>query len=183
MKNGATTFKQAPPFAAQPPAELLQSKPQPPARPAMLYTWLNVGSTSSKICGRNKEQTPHLHGHHSDIMMRQTEKPVATCPGHSIDLKILVLEVMRSPDEHLRKWWQSYWIKQLTSLNPEGLNLDTWWRWHHQPTDSMNTDICHCLQLYACLTTLEFERSDKMNECKWRWREHEEKWREEREGG
>ena len=77
-----------------------------------------VGETQNRLHIR-------LNRHRSDIMQRRIEKPVAshfTSPGHSLDdLKILVLEVMRSQDEHLRKWRESYWIKQLRSLHP---NLD-----------------------------------------------------------
>ena len=56
------------------------------------------------------------------------DKPVAShfnSPGHSLDdLRISVLEVMRSFDESLRRQ-ESYWIKKLRSLHPGGMNLDT----------------------------------------------------------
>ena len=73
-----------------------------------------------------------LNGHRNAIMHRRTEKPVVAhfnSSGHSLnDLRIMVLEVMRSQDEHryLRKKRESYWIKQkqLKSLHPEGMNLD-----------------------------------------------------------
>ena len=45
-------------------------------------------------------------------------------PGHSLDdLRIVVLEVKKSCDESLRRRRESYWIKQLRSLHPEGMNL------------------------------------------------------------
>ena len=48
-----------------------------------------------------------LNGHHNDIAHKRTEKPVAShfnSPGHSLDdLRIAVLEVMRSFDENLRR--------------------------------------------------------------------------------
>ena len=70
----------------------------------------------------------HLNGHRNDIAHKRTEKPVAShfnSPGHSLDdLRIAVLEVMRSFDESLRRRRESYWIKQLRSLHPGGMNLD-----------------------------------------------------------
>ena len=61
-------------------------------------------------------------------MIVPTEKPVAghfNSPGHSLDdLRIAVLEVMTSFDVSLRRRRESYWIKQLRSLHPEGMNLD-----------------------------------------------------------
>ena len=69
-----------------------------------------------------------LNGHRNDIAHKRTEKPVAShfnSPGHSLDdLRIAVLEVMRSFDESLRRRRESYWIKQLRSLHPGGMNLD-----------------------------------------------------------
>ena len=69
-----------------------------------------------------------LNGHRNNITYRQTEKPVTghfNSPGHSLDdLRIAFLEVMRSFDESLRRRLEGYWIKQLRSLHPEGMNLD-----------------------------------------------------------
>ena len=64
----------------------------------------------------------------NDIIHKQTEKPVAghfNRPGHSLDdLRIAVLEVMRSFDESLRRRRESYWIKH--HCNPEGMNRDAY---------------------------------------------------------
>ena len=70
-----------------------------------------------------------LNGHRGDILHRRMEKPVAVhfnSTNHSLDdLSVTVIEAMRSHDEHLRKRRESYWIRQLQSLHPGGMNLDT----------------------------------------------------------
>ena len=84
----------------------------------------------SIICDQlaDHEADIRLNGDRNDITHRRTEKPVAghfNSPGYSLDdLRIAVLEVMRSFDESLRRIRESYWIKQLRSLHPEGMNLD-----------------------------------------------------------
>ena len=69
-----------------------------------------------------------MNGYRNDIAHRRIEKPVAAhfnSTGHSIgDLRILVIEAMRSQDESLRKKRESFWINQLRSLYPGGMNLD-----------------------------------------------------------
>ena len=69
-----------------------------------------------------------LNGHRNDMKHKRVDKPVAAHfnrPGHSLaDLTIMVLELMRSHNPDLRKKRESYWIYQLQSLHPRGLNLD-----------------------------------------------------------
>ena len=66
-------------------------------------------------------------GHHNDIAHRRIKKPVAAhfnSPGLSLgDLSILAIETMKSQDESLRKKRESFWIKELKSLYPGGMNL------------------------------------------------------------
>ena len=46
-------------------------------------------------------------------------------PSHTLaDLSIMVLEVMRSQSVDLRKKRESFWIYQLKTLHPSGMNLD-----------------------------------------------------------
>ena len=69
-----------------------------------------------------------VNGHRNDIRHKRCDKPVAAhfcSTDHSLShLTILVLEQMRSENELLRKRRESYWIHQLQSLHPTGLNLD-----------------------------------------------------------
>ena len=69
-----------------------------------------------------------LNGHRNDIRHMKIDKPVAahfSKPSHSLtDLAIMVLEVMRSQNSDLRKRRESYWIYQLQSLHPGGLNIE-----------------------------------------------------------
>ena len=70
-----------------------------------------------------------LNGHRNDIRHMKIDKPVAAHfnkPSHSLtDLAIMVLEVMRSQNSDLRKRRESYWIYQLQSLHPGGLNIES----------------------------------------------------------
>ena len=69
-----------------------------------------------------------LNGHRHDIQHKKREKPVGahfSGTGHSLKkLKILVLEEMRNKDDLLRKYRESFWIKELNTLHPPGLNLE-----------------------------------------------------------
>ena len=68
-----------------------------------------------------------LNGNRSDIKNTRTEKPVAAhfnLVGHSIDdLTIMVIEKINRNDASHRKKKESYWIKTLRSMAPEGFMI------------------------------------------------------------
>ena len=69
-----------------------------------------------------------LNDHWLDIKNQHPEKPVAkhfNSIGHSLDnLLIFVVENIHREDSMFHKAKESYWIRLLWSLAPEGLNLD-----------------------------------------------------------
>ena len=69
-----------------------------------------------------------MNRHRADIKNQRLEKPVAehfNSVGHSLDnLSIFVVEKIHREDASFRKAKESYWIRLLRSLAPEGLNLD-----------------------------------------------------------
>ena len=72
-----------------------------------------------------------MNGHRSDIRTNKTEKPLAAhfCqPDHSIDdLEVRGIEKIRDHGStQWRKHRESYWIFQLRTLTPNGINLDEW---------------------------------------------------------
>ena len=69
-----------------------------------------------------------MNGHRSDIRTKKLEKPVAahfSLPGHSAeDLEVRGIEKIHSNNVQWRKQRESYWIFELKTLIPCGLNLD-----------------------------------------------------------
>ena len=69
-----------------------------------------------------------MNGHRGDIYHRCLDKPVSAhfnSSDHNLQhLSIMVLEVMRSQNEDIRKMRENFWIFHLQSLHPGGLNLD-----------------------------------------------------------
>ena len=69
-----------------------------------------------------------LNGHRNDIKHKRLENQVAAhfcSSNHSLShLTIMVVEQMHSKNDVLRKRRESFWIHQLQSLHPAGLNLD-----------------------------------------------------------
>lgn len=69
-----------------------------------------------------------MNGHRSDINTKKLEKPVAAHfnqPDHSLkDLKVMGIEKIHNNDTERRKLRERYWIFELRSLTPEGLNID-----------------------------------------------------------
>ena len=115
----AAISRRAPLFEVQPLTKHSTYKLRPPARQGYL---IDCRKCRKQYVG--EIQNPlhiRLNGHCNDITHKRTEKPVAShfnSPGHSLDdLRIAVLEVMRSFDESLRRRRESYWIKQLRSLH------------------------------------------------------------------
>ena len=66
-------------------------------------------------------------GYRLDIKNRRLQKPLAkhfNFVGHSLDdLSIFVVGKIHREDASFRKAKESYWIRLLWSLAPEGLNL------------------------------------------------------------
>ena len=69
-----------------------------------------------------------MNRHRGDIYHRHLDKPVSAhfnSSDHNLQhLSIMVLEVMRSQNEDIRKMRENFWIFHLQSLHPGGLNLD-----------------------------------------------------------
>ena len=69
-----------------------------------------------------------MNGHRSDICMGKLEKPVAahfSQPGHSTgNLQVCGIEKIHRDSAMWRKQRESYWIFELRTLIPNGLNLD-----------------------------------------------------------
>ncbi len=69
-----------------------------------------------------------LNGHRSDVKTKKLDKPVAVHfdqSDHSIeDLEAMGIEKIHNNDPGRRKLRESYWIFELESLTPQGLNLD-----------------------------------------------------------
>ena len=81
-----------------------------------------VGETENRLHIR-------MNGHRSDIRTGKTEKPVAahfTLPDHSVDdLEVMGIEKIREGDTtQWRKLREKYWIFNLKTLTPSGLNLE-----------------------------------------------------------
>ena len=69
-----------------------------------------------------------MNSHRCDNKHQHLEKPVAShfnSEGHSLeDLSIFVIEQIHKEEASFQKVKESYWIRILWSLAPEGLNLD-----------------------------------------------------------
>ena len=69
-----------------------------------------------------------MNGHRSDIRTKRLEKPVAahfSQPDHSaVDLEVRGIEKIHRDNMQWRKQRESYWIFELKTLIPCGLNLD-----------------------------------------------------------
>ena len=89
---------------------------------------------SCKRCGLQyvgeTENTLHvrMNSHRSDIRMRKTKKPVAAhfCQSdHSMeDLEVRGIEKIHDNNAQWRRERESFWIFTLTTLAPDGMNLD-----------------------------------------------------------
>ena len=69
-----------------------------------------------------------MNGHRFDITMRKLDKPVSfhfNQPDHSIeDLKVMGMEKINNNSKKQKKLRERYWIFELRTLTPEGLNID-----------------------------------------------------------
>ena len=69
-----------------------------------------------------------MNGHRSDITTRKLDKPVASHfnqPDHSLeDLRVMGIEKIKNYSKRQRKLRESYWIFELRTLMPEGLNIN-----------------------------------------------------------
>ena len=69
-----------------------------------------------------------MNGQQSDIKQRRLEKSVASdfnSEGHSLEnFSIFVIKQIHKEKANFRKAKESYWIRTLRSLVPEGLNLN-----------------------------------------------------------
>ncbi len=69
-----------------------------------------------------------LNSHRSDVKTKKLDKPVVAhfnLPDHSIeDLEVMGIDKIHDNDPGRRKLRESYWIFELESLAPQGLNLD-----------------------------------------------------------
>jgi len=66
-----------------------------------------------------------MNGHWSDIQTKKLEKPVASHfnqPDHS--LEDLAIEKIQRDDTTCRRHRESYWIFELATLAPSGINID-----------------------------------------------------------
>jgi len=69
-----------------------------------------------------------MNGHQSDILAKKLEKPVASHfnqPDHSLeDLEVMAIEKIHRDDTTRRRHRESYWIFELATLAPSGINID-----------------------------------------------------------
>jgi len=69
-----------------------------------------------------------MNGHRSDIRTKKLEKPVASHfnqPDHSLkDLEVMAIEKIHRDDTTRRRHRESYWIFELATLAPSGINID-----------------------------------------------------------
>ncbi len=69
-----------------------------------------------------------LNGHRSDVKTKKLDKPVAAhfnLPDHTIDdLEVMGIEKIHSNDPGRRRLRESYWIFELETMAPRGLNLE-----------------------------------------------------------
>lgn len=79
---------------------------------------------------RETENALHIrmNGHRSDVTTTKLEKPVAAhfnLQDHSLDdLKVMGIEKIWNNDTDRRKLRERFWILELRTFTPEGLNLD-----------------------------------------------------------
>ena len=66
-----------------------------------------------------------MNGHRSDIRTKKVEKPVAAHFNHSLeDLEVMAIEKIDRDDTTHRRHRESYWIFELPTLAPSGMNID-----------------------------------------------------------
>ena len=70
-----------------------------------------------------------MNGHQSDITTKQLDKPVAARfnqPDHFLeDLRVMQIEkIDHNNSKKWRKLREQYWIFELRTLTPEGLNIE-----------------------------------------------------------